>query len=99
MSMEIKFRVWDIDRKEWVKNTGNPYVFPFHGKTAMTCAGNRTGHIPDEDFSEEYTLEQFTGFTTPKGTDVFEGDIIKSSGNAVEVVFTDVDDWQLPDRR
>ena len=76
MSREVKFRAWDIQGASWVKQTGNPYIFPFNGIVAMKRAGESTGHIRDEDFSEFYTLEQHNGKKDMDGTKIFAGDVV-----------------------
>ena len=86
MSRVIKFRVWDKDERRWVKNTGNPYVFPFNGKVSMTCAGNSTGYISDEDYSDDYELEQFTGLNDKLFVEIYDGDIFKDWQGKLSIV-------------
>lgn len=76
------FRVWDIERKEYITNTGNPYVFPINGITAIKCAGSNCGSIDTKtDYSEYYILEQCIGYATKTGVKIYEGDRVKCEGH------------------
>ena len=98
---EIKFRVWDKQKKRWIENTGNPYVFPFNGKVAMTCWGSKTGYISDTDYSEYYELSQYTGLKDKNEKEIYEGDIISvvdigtnpSENSRHQIVYCGEDDY------
>jgi len=70
-----EFRVWDVERKRYIENTGNPYIFPFNGITAMKCAGSSCGSIDGtKDYSDYYIIEQYVA--TINKQKIYEGDIV-----------------------
>lgn len=83
MSREIKFRCWDISRKQWEK---------IEYYNLISLDGNfceySMGKISTRP-KGEYVLEQFTGGKDDNGVNVFEGDIIKcEDGNGEEFITT-----------
>ena len=79
----LKFRVWDIERKEYRK------YFDFcHSPDGIWVTND--GHNMD-DAIELFIIEQSTGLIDSKGVEVFEGDIVKwsdprKSGSMVNTV-------------
>ncbi|MCK5611534.1 hypothetical protein KAR91_57215, partial [Candidatus Pacearchaeota archaeon] len=94
--MTHKFRVWDIERKRYIENTGNPYIFPINGITAMKCAGSSCGSIDTEkDYSEYYIIEFFTGLKDKHEVDLdwWEGDLLRDGEKIMQVIFEDGCFW------
>lgn len=100
----MPYRIFDRGRNEWVKNTGNPYIFPFsfvpEGKQvdeietalAMKCAGDGYGHIDTKDCRYEKEIMYATGISGADGSPLWQKDIVRVQ-DASYGIFRSVVDW------
>jgi len=84
----LKYRIWDIEEKKYIPNTGNPNIFPFNGKIAMTCNGSATGHIKTDDYLQDcYILEWCIGQKDRKGNLIFENHLVINNRSNEDTIY------------
>jgi len=79
---ELKFRVWDLERKRWESKMG---VYFDDGRLGdfSECFHNNAGPNDEKD----YVVQQYTGLKDKNDKEIYEGDIVKWGMSTVDPKF------------
>lgn len=80
MNREIKFRIWDVENKEMLKVQELDFEPTFYGERIAI----RPDQYNDYFDTEDMILMQFTGLHDKNGKEIYEGDIVKITENALK---------------
>lgn len=78
----IKFRVWDKTTKAFMEDG---VLINQHGQTRIWFFEKNNQSFPMIKETDEFEIQQFTGFLDKKENKIYEGDILRASGYSVEV--------------
>ncbi|MCP9453895.1 MAG: YopX family protein [Candidatus Nanosynbacter sp. P11B_S7_bin.28.1] len=80
---DIKFRIWDGVKNEWLASS-NKYALPYYG-FALVGEVMTVQSPPIWSLDEGNIVEQFTGLKDINGREIYEGDIlIDDTGEPIE---------------
>ena len=87
---EIKFRAWDTESKAWFPFDKRYDWFNVHQDGSIIHGHNDEPCFDETDCKLSLEVMQFTGLTDKNGKEIYEGDILRVSGDRSESTITQV---------
>jgi len=81
--MNMKYKVWHIERKEWIQDTWHVYIDPDGDVWEIDERGGYTPYMEKKYLTDKVKIVWYTGLKDRNDMEMYEGDVIACESNGV----------------